>query len=365
MHNFSIIKTRGSPGQAVNKLLSRLLEQDQVRAVLVPMALPPSSLPMPALIQSVSDLEKALPLAPVAAVSSAVQAAKVSLAGPEYKIAALLRPCEIRAVVELTKLNQARLENLLLIGLECPGRLENQDYLDMKARDTNLDLAFYQDASLQDRAANTCLTCREFIPENTQINICILGLDPVEELGISWNGSLKEDLAKALELEPVQVPGGRKKHIQEHLSSRQQAFETLSRETAAGLKAPRAMQSMIAHCLGCFNCQRACPVCFCRQCVCSREAFDRDPQALLARFAGAGGVRLPAELTMFHLTRLAHMSHACVGCGQCSSVCPSRIPVADIFRTVGARTQEELDYKAGQDPDAPIPHLKFSPEDVK
>ncbi len=365
MNNFSIIKTRGSPGEAVNRLLSRLLEQDQVQAVLVPVASPHSSLPMPALIQNSADLEKAQPLAPVAAVSSAVQAAKVSLAGPEYKTAALLRPCEIRALVELSKLNQARLENLLLVGLECPGRLENQDYLDMKDRDTNLDLAFYQDAGLQAGAASTCLTCREFIPENTQINICVLGLDPGEELGISWNEPLQEDLTSTLELEAVQEPEGRKKYIEEHLSSRQQAFETLSQETAAGLQDPMAMQAMIAHCLGCFNCQRACPVCFCRECVCSREAFDRDPQALLARAAGSGGVRLPAELTMFHLTRLAHMSHACVGCGQCSSVCPSRIPVADIFRNVGAKTQEELEYRAGQDPDAPIPHLKFYPEDVK
>ena len=341
------------------------LEQDQVRAVLMPVALPPASLPMPTLVQNTSDLEKALPLAPVTAVSSAVQAAKVSLAGPEYKTAALLHPCEIRALVELSKLNQARLENLLLIGLECPGRLENQDYLDKKNQDANLDLTFYHDPGLQAGVAKTCLSCREFIPENTHINICLLGLEPEEELVISWNGSLEKDLARALELEPVQEPEKRKKYIDEHFSSRQQAFETLSRETAANLKDPMAMQAMIAHCLGCFNCQRACPVCFCRECVCSREAFDRDPPALLARAAGSGGVRLPAEMTMFHLTRLAHMSHACVGCGQCSSVCPSRIPVADMFRTVAARTQESLEYRAGQDPDAPIPHLKFSPEDSK
>jgi formate dehydrogenase subunit beta len=65
---------------------------------------------------------------------------------------------------------------------------------------------------------------------------------------------------------------------------------------------------------------------------------------------------------MFHLTRLAHMSHACVGCGHCSSVCPSNIPVADIFRTVAAQTQALFDYQPGRDISEPIPYLVFEEE---
>ncbi len=68
---------------------------------------------------------------------------------------------------------------------------------------------------------------------------------------------------------------------------------------------------------------------------------------------------MPADTVMFHLTRLAHMSHACVGCGQCASVCPSGIPVADIFKTVAVRTQDLFDYEPGKDLSEPIPYLAF------
>jgi formate dehydrogenase (coenzyme F420) beta subunit len=72
-----------------------------------------------------------------------------------------------------------------------------------------------------------------------------------------------------------------------------------------------------------------------------------------------GRVKLPADTTMFHLTRLAHISHSCVGCGQCSSVCPSHLPVAEMFITVSAATQEEFGYEPGRSLDEPIPYLAF------
>jgi formate dehydrogenase subunit beta len=62
---------------------------------------------------------------------------------------------------------------------------------------------------------------------------------------------------------------------------------------------------------------------------------------------------------MFHLTRMAHMSHACVGCGHCSSVCPSHIPVADVFIQVAAATQALYQYEPGRDVNEPIPLLVF------
>jgi len=59
---------------------------------------------------------------------------------------------------------------------------------------------------------------------------------------------------------------------------------------------------------------------------------------------------LPADTILFHLTRMLHMAHACVGCGVCSDGCPVGIPVADIFRAVGGRVQARFDYVPGRDP---------------
>ncbi|MGD8273883.1 MAG: 4Fe-4S binding protein, partial [Desulfobacterales bacterium] len=50
----------------------------------------------------------------------------------------------------------------------------------------------------------------------------------------------------------------------------------------------------------------------------------------------------------YHMTRLAHMSTACVGCGQCSNACPNDIPVMELFRTIAQDTQRAFDYEAGR-----------------
>ena len=43
--------------------------------------------------------------------------------------AAVLRPCEIRAFVELVKLKQARTDELILISVDCLGAFQNKDFI--------------------------------------------------------------------------------------------------------------------------------------------------------------------------------------------------------------------------------------------
>ena len=68
---------------------------------------------------------------------------------------------------------------------------------------------------------------------------------------------------------------------------------------------------------------------------------------------------MPADTVFYHLTRLVHMSTACVGCGQCSNACPSEIPLAELFRATAIRTQRAFGYEAGLDPNAPPPMTVF------
>jgi len=42
-----------------------------------------------------------------------------------------MKSCEIRAIVELTKFLQVKLDNLYLIGIDCPGTFEVPDYARM------------------------------------------------------------------------------------------------------------------------------------------------------------------------------------------------------------------------------------------
>jgi len=68
---------------------------------------------------------------------------------------------------------------------------------------------------------------------------------------------------------------------------------------------------------------------------------------------------MPTDTVFYHITRLAHMSTACVGCGQCSNACPNDIPVMELFRTVAQSTQQAFEYTAGRRVDEKPPLSEF------
>ena len=72
---------------------------------------------------------------------------------------------------------------------------------------------------------------------------------------------------------------------------------------------------------------------------------------------------MPTDTLFFHLTRMAHMSTACVGCGQCTNACPNDIPLSDLFSFVGQHTQDAFGYRAGQDLSQQPPMCGFEEEE--
>ena len=97
--------------------------------------------------------------------------------------------------------------------------------------------------------------------------------------------------------------------------------------------------AFLSACVNCYNCRVACPVCYCRECVFVTDVFDHDPSQYLGWAQRGGAVKMPTDTMLYHITRLTHMSTACVGCGQCTNACPNDIPVMALFRTVAYRTQ--------------------------
>ena len=356
------LKTNNRPNQALAQALGKLLDRDLVAGVMASGVTKGSDLPMPMFFSRAEALVSSVPLAPVAGVSAAVQASRLGRGVKDKRVAVVLKPCELRGVIELAKLNQTSLEALVLISMECPGRMENDTYLEKLATDPNLADAYLEDPQLQDQACSTCLSCDAFEPVGADMVIHLIGLPVKEQIVISGLTSLGIELSGAMELEQISAVPDQAEVLSRLKEKKTQAKEKLFKNTSEILQNPDQCLEFLGNCLGCFNCRTACPVCYCRECVCARESFDRDLEEVLNRAQKTGLARMPAGLGMFHLTRLAHMAHSCVGCGQCSSVCPSHIPLADLFRTMGARVQESLDYSPGRNPDEPIPYLRFKTE---
>jgi formate dehydrogenase subunit beta len=362
---YSVLKTEGNPQTAIRSLLRGLLDAKLADAVMVAARTPYSPLPMPTLFSDPAKLEAADPLAPVAPFNAARQAASLLRHDAGRRVAVVLRPCEVRALIELTKLHQCTLENSILLGIECLGRMENSVYLETLQEVPDLTTAFYQSDGHQERITAACQACTAFQPAAVDVALRLLGHDPAESIGLEALTDKGRSLVGAVGIAAAQPPEGREAAAAATLEKRRQRRADLLRDAGDRTGSLTKLQEYFATCLNCYNCRVACPVCYCRECVFGTDVFAHPPEVLLRRAVKRGVVKLPTDTTMFHLTRMAHMSHACVACGHCTSVCPSHIAVADVFIKVAIETQALYSYEPGRDVNEPIPLLVYEEESEK
>jgi len=74
---------------------------------------------------------------------------------------------------------------------------------------------------------------------------------------------------------------------------------------------------------------------------------------------------MPTDTLIFHLIRMSHMVTSCIGCGLCDSACPSRLPVATLFRSVGDKIQKMFNYFPGKDIKEVPPVATFKEDELK
>lgn len=346
-----------NPITSVQSFLKRLLEETEIEAVLVAQRLPMRNSVMPALVTEPEKLEAADPFAPAFPLNASKVLSRLTRKslGGSGKIAAVLRPCEIRAFVELVKLKQGSTEGLVLIGMDCLGAYNNINYMRFAGEQgPDSTLRFLENvtngkgSTAQDfDLATACQACEYPIPDNADLLIGLVGADINKALLLKANTPQGEALFDQLALPEGNEPEGRKKAISDLIAGRSayrdQMFEATAEDTADMEK----LMSYLGNCVNCYNCRVACPVCYCKECVFVTDVFDHEPAQYLRWAKRKGLLKMPTDTVFYHLTRLAHMSTACVGCGQCSNACPNNIPVMEIFRTIARHTQRAFDYKAG------------------
>lgn len=354
-----MLKTEADPVATVNLVFQRMLSEHVVDGIMVAAKTLYSPLPMPTLFTDIEKMKGVDPLAPVAPFNAARQAASFLKHPTGKRVALVLRPCEIRALIELVKLKQCDLQDVVLIGLECLGRMENDVFMKQAAQHPDLTCSFYHKPDLQSLVCQACKVCTHFQPQGADLVICTFGSALTETVSLVSQTETGSQIMNRLGLNTTGEPSERQTPIEQLLHARLQARKVFLESTSQKINTLEKFQNLIAHCLNCYNCRVACPVCYCKECVFVTDVFEHEPEVLLRRADKKGRIKLPIDTTMFHMTRLAHMSHACVSCGHCSSVCPSDILVADIFSTVAAETQSLYNYEPGRDVAEPIPLLVF------
>jgi formate dehydrogenase subunit beta len=352
---------------ALRGFFKAVLEREEISAILVPWRLPMKNTVMPTLITDPQQLDRADPLSPGFAINTARVVSRLTRKASAGKVAAVMRPCEIRAFVELVKLRQGRTEELVIIGLDCLGAYGNRDYFRWVGEDAEASTQKFTRAVLSGAGAamdgvdlaRACRACELPTPDGADIAVGLYGVDTAQRLLVQARTPEGERLLGKLSLVATEEPPGRPKAL-ETLAAERTAFrDEMFAQTRAATDSLEKLSTYLANCINCYNCRVACPVCYCRECVFVTDVFDHEPAQYLRWAERKGAVKLPTDTLFYHVTRLAHMSTACVGCGQCSNACPNDVPLMELFRSVACSTQAGFGYAAGRRLDEKPPLSEF------
>ncbi len=355
---------------AVRGFLKRLLETEVVDALLVPMETPAGAI-TPALVADPDLLDVANPLAPVMGLNAARVAGHVSIREPRGRIGVVLRPCELRALVELIKLQQASLDDVVTIGVDCLGTYDVPVYNTMQA-DSGVDmaalLATAQSGELAPQEGYTfrdaCQMCEGPYVEEAEVTLELFGADLAAGIPVSLSDEVADKLGMdSVEAERNQViekePGFKRAEVVDKVvAARTQVRDARFAEMRQRLE-QEGVEGVFAACVRCHNCMTVCPICYCKTCLFKSPVFDHEPMQYMNWAQRKGAYRLPADTMLFHLTRLNHMVLSCIGCGMCTSDCPAELPVGLVFRTIGQQVQAVFDYVPGHSVEDALPLVTF------
>ena len=162
---------------ALRTFFRRLFEEKIIEALYVPVQIDGSAI-LPALVTDLDHLANADPLTPVMPINGARAVSALTGKGVSARLGAVLRSCEIRALIELVKLQQATLDGVTLIGIDCLGTFEPSDFYEKKQEgvielDSFLDSAKdgiqtqFQGFSLRP----SCQICTQPEPQGADIHV--------------------------------------------------------------------------------------------------------------------------------------------------------------------------------------------------
>ena len=347
---------------ALRDFLTSFLATGAADALYVPLETDRGAI-VPALVTDPARLDRFNPLAPVMPINGARAVSALTGKHPPARMAVLLRPCELRALVELVKLQQASLEGVTLISMDCPGTFDVAEYMAHK-KNGGFDLPAYLAAAQagQDLAAEglvlrtPCQMCIQPVPAQASVSLHLFGADLSAEIPLE----LSDELAGKLQLSPVAPEPDRSKAIVDQIITRHKQLrdkELLAIRTQ--MNSNGGIAGLFDTCIRCHNCMTACPICYCKTCLFRTAAFDHEPEHYMTAAQRKGAVRMLGDTLLFHMTRMNHMSASCVSCGMCTSACPSDIQVGAIFSAVGEQVQAAFNYVPGRDLAEPLPLITF------
>lgn len=245
------------------------------------------------------------------------------------KAAVFMKPCDTFSFVQLMTEHRVKRENVYIIGVDC-GDMADIHLLREKLGDDNAILAFEDEG-------------------NT------VSFDTL------YAGKVKIAKSEITEERCLSCKSHRHVIYDELLCSEGEDFGDEKR--FAGVEKLEQMteaerygfwQKELSKCIRCNACRNACPACSCENCV-----FD-NPDSGIQNKAAVNSF----EENLFHIIRAYHVAGRCTDCGECSRVCPQRIPLHLLNRKYIKDINELYgEYRAGAKEDQRAPMVNYTEGD--
>lgn len=251
----------------------------------------------------------------------------INVTKKEGKTAVFLKPCDTYSLNELLKENRVKRENVYVIGIECQGKLDN-----------------YKLESLGITSVNGV----RYEGDNVVFDT-LYGEKTAEKGNVLLEKCLSCKGKKFVIADETII-------VNEMVETKNDRFSEVAKlESMTANERFKFWQEQLSKCIRCNACRNVCPACSCLKCV-----FDNPKSGVAAK---ANDVSFEEQL--FHVIRAFHVAGRCTDCGECSRVCPQRIPlhllnrkfIKDIDTLYG-------DFQAGEVAEGKTPLTSFTTADV-
>ena len=304
----------------------------------------------------------------------------------DTKIAVVCKPCDARAIIELAKRTQIKMDNLILIGLNCTGTLPSAAAKQMFREEFGVDPADIIREDLEEGKLSialkdgtekqkdldeleqkgygrreNCRRCDINIPTMADIACGKWGTDGKKATFIEVCSEKGADfIEKAIEAGCIKVERPDSAAVEARREKNEEEVERAKKWQEKDFASLREMNTeekfsywfgQFSRCIKCYGCRDACPICYCKDCI--LEA-DR-------------GIVAPGEIPpdiMFPMIRSVHVMDSCVNCGQCQDACSMDLPLARLIFMLNRELGDIFKNEPGMDVSAPIPLKSVTDEEL-
>jgi formate dehydrogenase subunit beta len=282
------------------------------------------------------------------------------------KVAVTVKGCDVMGIYELARRNEIKLDNVLLIGVNCGGTVSpvkarkmirekfevDPDKVHKEEIDKGQFIIEYEGGhkgikidDLEDTGygrRSNCRRCLYKVPRQADLacgNWGVIGekagkatfVEICSDKGADLfskavkGGALATCAAdpKGLEMrgkvEGAMIKLGEKWRRKDFTGLKNNLWSTIEKETS--------------RCIKCYSCIENCPVC---------TSSNGNGKKSLMVDNGA----LPPN-PMFHMRRFAHISDSCINCGQCEELCAMDIPLALFSHAIRSELDASFEPKLG------------------